>query len=231
MNRSVLSIAVACVIFAGIGSCAQADAEAALPKVLIIGDSISIGYTEPLQKVLKGRAVVVHNPGNAGPSSRGLANLDAWLGDARWDVIHFNHGLHDLKYVDDEGKNATSKETGHIQVPVEQYAKNMEAIVRRLQKTGARLIFATTTPYPDKPAGPIREARQAEIYNAAALKIMRKHGVMVNDLYSFALPRLKDLQKPNNVHFTPRGSEALAQQVARHILNALGQQRGPPDKN
>ncbi len=223
MNARVLAIAAGCAILAGFASCAHADAEQALPNVLIIGDSISIGYTEPLQKILKGKAVVVHNPGNAGPSTRGLANLDAWLGDTRWDVVHFNHGLHDLKYVDDKGENATSKETGHMQVPVAQYAKNMEAIVLGLKKTGAKLIFATTTPVPDNPAGPIREPEQVRIYNAAALKIMKKHGVMVNDLCAFALPRLKELQKPNNVHFTDEGSKALAQQVARHILEALGQ--------
>ena len=219
----MLVTTVACAVFAGITSCAQTDAEPTLPKVLIIGDSISIGYTEPLQKMLKGKAVVVHNPGNAGPSSRGLANLDAWLGDTAWDVIHFNHGLHDLKYVDDKGENATSKETGHMQVPVDQYAKNMEAIVLRLKKTGAKLIFATTTPVPDNPTGPLREPGQARIYNAVALKIMKKHAVMVNDLYSFALPRLKELQKPNNVHFTDEGSKALAEQVARHVLIALGE--------
>jgi lysophospholipase L1-like esterase len=217
-------------MFAGIASYAQGDAEPALPKILIIGDSISIGYTEPLKEILKGKAVIVHNPGNAGPSSKGLANLDAWLGDTTWDVIHFNHGLHDLKYVDDKGENATSKETGHMQVPVDQYAKNMEAIVLRLKKTGAKLIFATTTPVPDNPAGPLREPAQARIYNAAALKIMKKHGVMVNDLYSFALPRLKELQKPNNVHFTDEGSKALAQQVARHIVMALGEATDLPDQ-
>jgi len=125
-----------------------------LPRVLIIGDSISIGYTKPLKKMLEGRAIVVHNTGNAQHSAHGLRNLEKWLGDGKWDVIHFNHGLHDLKYVDVNGKNTGSKETGHIQVELSAYAGNMEAIVKRLKKTGAALIFGTTTPYPDKPAGP-----------------------------------------------------------------------------
>ncbi|MFH1742731.1 MAG: SGNH/GDSL hydrolase family protein [bacterium] len=192
-----------------------------LPKVLIIGDSISIGYTEPLVEILDGRAVVEHNPGNAQHSGYGLANLDSWLGDTKWDVIHFNHGLHDLKYVDKDGKNTKSKETGHIQIPLDQYKKNMEAIVVHLKKTGAKLIFATTTPFPDKPDGPLREPDQTEKYNAVALRIMKKHGVEVNDLYSFALPRLETLQIPNNVHFTPDGSQALAEEVATHVLNAI----------
>ncbi len=194
-----------------------------LPKVLIIGDSISIGYTPPLETLLKGKAEVVHNPGNATHSGNGVARLDEWLGNTKWDVIHFNHGLHDLKYVDENGKNSAFEESGHIQVPLRQYKKNMEVIVRRLKDTGAKLIFATTTAYPDRPEGPLREARQAKRYNAAALKIMKRHEVAVDDLYAFTLPRLDELQRPNNVHFTDKGSKALAQLVAKSILDALGE--------
>jgi len=191
------------------------------PTVLIIGDSISIGYTKPLTALLEGKATVVHNPGNAQHSAFGLANLDAWLGETEWDVIHFNHGLHDLKYVDANGKNVRAREEGQIQIPLDEYEKNMEAIVVRLKKTGAKLIFATTTPFPDKPGGPLREAFQAARYNEVALEIMKNHGVIVNDLYTFALPLLPKLQQPNNVHFTKDGSKALADEVARCVLEAL----------
>ncbi len=192
-----------------------------LPNVLIIGDSISNGYTKPLIELLEGKAKVVHNPGNAQHSGFGLKNLEKWLGDTSWDVIHFNHGLHDLKYVDENGKNTTSKENGHIQIELNDYAANMEKIVLRLKKTGAALIFATTTAYADKPAGPLREAFQAARYNKAALQIMKKHDVPVNDLFGFTLDRLDELQQPNNVHFTKEGSKVLAEEVKRHILQAL----------
>ena len=151
------------------------------------------------------------------------------MGEAEWAVIHFNHGLHDLKYVDENGKNVTSKEAGHMQIDIEQYGKNMEAIVMRLKKTGAKLIFATTTPYPDKPGGPLREVGDAEKYNAVALKVMKRNHVAVNDLYSFVLPQLKEMQRPKNVHFTSEGSKALAREVAQHILRALGQQVNSSD--
>lgn len=192
-----------------------------LPKVLIIGDSISIGYMEPLVEILKGKAEVVHNPGNAAHTGRGLENLDAWLGDTKWNVIHFNHGLHDLKYVDAEGKNATSEETGQIQIPVDHYEKNLEAIVERLEQTGAKLIFATTTPFPNGVGGPLRKLEDLALYNEAALRVMKKHGVAIDDLYTFALPRLMEIQRPNNVHFTPEGSAELAKEVARHIRESL----------
>lgn len=199
----------------------RSDDTDALPAVLIIGDSISIGYTKPLTALLQGKSTVAHNPGNAQHSRFGRENLDAWLGETDWDVIHFNHGLHDLKYVDANGKNVRMREAGHIQIPLDEYGKNMEAIVLRLKKTGAQLIFATTTPFPDRPDGPLREEFQVVKYNEVALKIMQKHGVAVNDLYTFALPRLEELQQPRNVHFTPDGSKALAEEVARCILVAL----------
>src|SRR5262249_4795155 len=69
----------------------------ALPRVLLIGDSISIGYTVPARKLLQGKANVHRIPENGGPTSNGSAKLDKWLGDGKWDVIHFNWGLHDLK--------------------------------------------------------------------------------------------------------------------------------------
>jgi len=70
-----------------------------LPRVLLIGDSISIGYTVPVRDLLKGKANVHRIPVNGGPTLNGLKHLDAWLGTSRWDVIHFNWGLHDLKYI------------------------------------------------------------------------------------------------------------------------------------
>jgi acyl-CoA thioesterase-1 len=189
-----------------------------LPKVLIIGDSISIGYFKPLQEQLKDVAVVTHNEGNAQHTAYGLKNLEKWLDNTRWDVIHFNFGLHDLKYVDERGRNA-SVETGKQQIPIDQYEQNLDQIVERLQKTGAKLIFATTTPVPDGTG--FRAKGDGAIYNRAAEEVMKKYGVQIDDLYSFALPRLKEIQRESNVHFTQKGSEQLAEQVAKNILKAL----------
>jgi lysophospholipase L1-like esterase len=192
-----------------------------LPQVLIIGDSISIGSFKPLQEKLEDIAVVTHNEGNAQHTAYGLKKLDEWLGDTCWNVIHFNFGLHDLKYVDVHGRN-TSVETGKQQIPIDKYEQSLDQIVKRLKKTGAKLIFATTTPVPDGTG--FRAKGDAAIYNRAAERIMKKHGVVINDLYSFALPRLKEIQRENNVHFTLQGSEQLAEQVAKSIIKALDDQ-------
>src|SRR5437763_13743340 len=79
---------------------------AGLPRVLIIGDSISIGYQVPLREALKGKANVHRPATNCGPTTRGVEQIEQWLGDEKWDVIHFNFGLHDVRHFDDQGKAA-----------------------------------------------------------------------------------------------------------------------------
>lgn len=203
----------------GAGPFAPVEDKPGLPRVLLIGDSISIGYTVPVRRLLEGKANVHRAPTNCGPTTRGLQLLDKWLGDGKWDVIHFNWGLHDLKYMDDKGR-LVAVEKGHQQVPIAQYEKNLEELVKRLKKTGAKLIWASTTPVPEGAAG--RTKGDEVRYNAVAKKTMEKHGVAIDDLYAAALPRLAKIQRPRNVHFTPQGSEFLAERVVASILEALG---------
>jgi hypothetical protein len=182
-----------------------------LPRVLLIGDSISIGYTVPTRKLLAGKANVHRIPENGGPTINGLKKLKTWLGDGKWDVIHFNWGLHDLK-MDKDNKH---------QVPLDEYEKNLRELVKEMKSTGARLIWASTTPVPDAKVSPPRKDSDVVAYNAVAKKVMAENGVDINDLYAFALPRLKDIQIPANVHFTAPGSQALAEQVAAVIEKNL----------
>ncbi len=67
----------------------------ALPRILLIGDSVSRAYTQTVRKELAGIANVHRAPANCGPTSTGLKRIDVWLGDGKWDVIHFNFGIHD----------------------------------------------------------------------------------------------------------------------------------------
>jgi acyl-CoA thioesterase-1 len=58
-------------------------------------------------------------------------------------------------------------------------------------------------------------------YNQTALRVLSRHGVRINDLHAFCLPRLKEIQRPGDVHFTPAGYDALAEEVAKQIEAAL----------
>jgi acyl-CoA thioesterase-1 len=182
----------------------------ALPRVLIIGDSISIGYTVPTRERLAGKANVHRIPANGGPTSNGLAKIKGWLGTDRWDVIHFNWGLHDLK-----------RDSDKHQVSLDEYEKNLRELVRLLQETKAKLIWASTTPVPAGKLVPPRSNDDVIAYNAAARRIMDENSIAIDDLYEFALPRLKEIQQPMNVHFTQSGSTALAEQVAAAIEKQL----------
>jgi len=200
-----------------------------LPNVLILGDSISIGYTLEVRKLLVGKANVYRplskggdKPENCSGTTAGVQNIDRWLGDKKWAVIHFNWGLHDLKHVKKEDGKPSGDPADPVQATVEQYSKNLEEIVQKLKATGAKLIFATTTPVVPGTKSPLREPEAPGRYNEAALKIMTANGVRINDLYAFALPRLEKLQLPKNVHFTSDGSKALAEQVVQAIETELG---------
>ena len=199
----------------------------ALPIVLIIGDSVSMGYTNYVKGFMDGVANVQRplNPGggyqNCEGTTSGIENIDKWIGDTQWDVIHFNFGLHDLKHVNPEtGKNSNSPDDPQ-QADIKTYEKNLKEIVIKLKATGAKLIFATTTSFPDKPGGPLRRSDQPEKYNKVALKIMKKNNIIVNDLNALTLPNLSELQPPNNVHFTEAGSELLAREVVKVIKSVL----------
>lgn len=186
---------------------------AGLPSVLLIGDSISMGYTLPVRKLLEGKANVHRIPTNGGPTKNGVANLDKWLGKGKWDVIHFNHGIHDLKYMPD----------GKRQVEPADYEANLRAITTKLKATGAKVIWATTTPIPDGDLTPQRKFGKVPEYNEIAAKVMKENGVSINDLNAHITPRIAELQNPKDVHFKTAGSEFLAEKVAAEILKALGQ--------
>ncbi len=190
---------------------APIEDQAGLPRVLLIGDSISIGYSLPVRELLKGKANVHRIPANGGPTSRTLTSIDKWLGDKKWDVIHFNWGIHDLKIM----------ESGKRQVEPADYEKNLRTLVAKFKATGAKLIWATTTPIPDGELSPQRKFGQVSEYNAIAKKVMSENGVAIDDLNAAVTPRIAELQNPKDVHYKPEGYAVLARQVASSIEAAL----------
>lgn len=200
---------------------AKVTIKSELPSVLIIGDSISIGYTPIVRAELAGKANVLHNRGNAQGTTFGLVNLEDWLDEGEWALIHFNFGLHDLKRVTEAGTpNNSNDPNDPYQADLATYTANLEKIVARLEETGAKLIFATTTPFPIG-VKPFRSPEDARNYNKAALNIMKRKGIEVNDLYALVVDDLETLQKPVNVHFHMEGSELMGKQVAMKIEAAL----------
>jgi choline-sulfatase len=199
-----------------------------LPNVLILGDSISIGYTLKVREALQAKANVFRpcsangmRAENCNGTTNGVQKTDGWLTGQKWDVIHFNFGLHDLKHVSPTNKNVNSNSLDDPrQAEPQEYRENLSKIVAKLKATGAKLIYATTTSYPDG-CSPARLPADANVYNNIATEIMRANDIEINDLHAACHDRLSDLQLPKNVHFNGAGEAFQAKIVADAIERAL----------
>ena len=197
-------------------------------NVLILGDSISIGYTPIVQKLLAEQAVVMRPLQKGGKAENcmdttlGLERIDRWLKleTGKWDVIHFNWGLHDIKHMSADGK-PTENARDPLLNDVEKYEKQLRELVSKMKATGAKLIFATTTPVPDEKMKIYRSNEDVIRYNEAAVRVMKENNVPVDDLYAFVRPREAKLQLPANVHYNAEGYKALAEEVTRSIQQVL----------
>jgi lysophospholipase L1-like esterase len=206
-------------------SAARGDDPPGKPVVVLLGDSIRMGYAPFVAERLKGVAEVVSLDENGGDTGNVLKHLDEWVISRKPApaVVHFNAGLHDLK---------TDPKTGEKQVGLDAYKANLEKIVKRLDReTAARLIFATTTPVIDarhqatKPF--IRREADVEAYNRAALAVVAASpSVTVDALHALVVGLgAASALVEDGVHFNKDAYKAIGDQVARSVKAALD---GPP---
>ncbi|WPR73179.1 SGNH/GDSL hydrolase family protein [Flavobacterium sp. NG2] len=203
-----------------------------LPNVFLYGDSISIGYTEYVRAALEGKANVYRLHVNGGSSHDLIPKMEAfrkalfqpslkggWSFD--WDVIHFNVGLHDLKYV--ANKVELDKVNGKLVSTLEVYEKKLRENINYLKTTypKAKLIFALTTVVPEGEAGRF-EGSEAN-YNKVALNVLKDYPeITINNLHEVSIPIIKEYQdKPGSVHYLPEGYRLLGIQVAKQIAKLL----------
>lgn len=191
------------------------------PNVLLIGDSISLEYTPTVRALLKSKFDVFRIPENGETSAHVLSNLDRWLAEKKWDVIHYNAGLHDIKRVKDPASLQTQSPSndGTRWIEPDVYQNDMGAISAKLAATGARVIFATTTPVPDGAVG--RDPRDVDAYNEVGLRLANAQNFCIDDLNGFIRPFVDAVQWRGNVHFYPDGDRLLGGQVARAIIDCV----------
>jgi len=198
-----------------------------LPRVLVIGDSISMNYHEAAKAALKGIANYHRNEGNAGSSANGVSKAELWLGNhhekgLHWDVIQLNHGLHDLK----QSYDAASDTWGDYTIPITEYKANLEKEIAILRTTGAKLIWCSTTPVPNSNMGTFarRKGACAE-FNAAALEVIHRHpDILVNNLHAVVdgSPVFDNWRKGKDVHFYQKEEQrVLGEAVAATVRKAL----------
>ena len=197
---------------------AQPPAKPDLPRVLLIGDSIRLGYAPLVAKKLEGVAEVVSIKDNFADTANTLKMLDKVLADSKPTVVHFNCGLHDLKL---------GKKTQTHQVPIDDYQTNLNTLVTRIRKVTPHVVFANTTPILDarhaaRKADFDRFEKDVRAYNAKAFHEMERLGVPINDLYEIVQDGgEKELLGKDGTHFTPAGNERLADAVADCVRRQL----------
>lgn len=183
----------------------------ALPRVLLIGDSIANGYLEPVRKALAGRANLdawITPTTQADKSLPGT--LAAILGQEKYAVIHFNLGLHGWQ----KGR-----------IPEGQFIPATRTMVQALKASApqAKLIWATITPvtvkgHPEQ-LDPEIQPTIAE-HNKMALQVMTEEHVAIDDLAALVSGRL-ELAAGDQFHWKPAGVALFAESVARSIEAAL----------
>lgn len=193
------------------------------PKILIIGDSISIGYTPFVKEYFLEKAIVSRNKGNAQHTGTGLKNIEAWIGEEQWDIVQFNWGLWDLCYRHSDSKEYGNRDkiNGKPEYTIQEYASNLDTIVSLIKKkTNAKLIFVATTNVPKNEPG--RHQNEVRKYNDAAKKIMKKHGVLVNDIYKASIKIHKNFGLgANDVHYNKEGYEKLGKLITDFLEKQL----------
>ncbi len=186
-------------------------------SVLLLGDSIRM-YTENKVREFLGEEYEMYSPeDNCKFSTLTLNSLQAWLKDVPLpQIIHWNNGLWDTARVYEEDGCFTSPEL---------YEMNLRRILRELKKTGAKIIFATTTPTDPKKAEK-REGMSVHYiqdiieYNKIALKVMAENGIPVNDLFAVVDGKQDSfIRQDDLIHPTEEGVEALAKQIVEKIRN------------
>jgi len=182
-----------------------------LPRVLLIGDSITRGYYPVVQKQLEGKALVDRLSSSAFVSDPMLlAQVAMVLDNTPYDIVHFNNGMHGWQHSEEE------------------YRAGFPAFVETIRKhaPSARLIWASTTPLkesvPVKPGEPRPSDERIAARNTIALEIVKPQGIAVDDLYTPMVGHPELHPEKDKVHFNAQGTELLGRQVAGEIAKQMG---------
>ncbi len=192
-----------------------------MKKIILIGDSIRMGYDRYVGERLSGMAEVFYPNENGRFALYVLRYLNLWKERLHWpddvDLIHWNAGLWDVgRYGQDE--------------PLTPLAFYVDIVRRihvgiRLHWPKARLVFATSTPVDETRLDPkvvMRSNAEIEAYNAAAVAMLRGLGEDIDDLYATMRAAPPECHSDGTHFYTDLGTETIGQAVLRSICEPLG---------
>lgn len=179
-----------------------------LPRVLLVGNSITQGYYPVVESELKGKAYVALYTASRGIIDPVLfSEIKNLISQHKYAAIHFNNGLHGIEY------------------DAEQYEKGMKKLIRLLKRhgQGATLIGATSTAVlPGFPHWKSDEFNRELVMsrNGILIDVCQKNSIPVNDLYPVTASK-PELFSNDKIHYTADGYNALGKQTVEIILNVL----------
>lgn len=189
-----------------------------MKKILLLGDSIRMGYDKYVKLAFKDKADVIYPQENCRSSAYVLRSIFFWKEwlklDESMDVIHWNAGLWDgLRLLD-----------GKPLIAFEQYKENIDRICFHLNKwfPKAKMIFATSTPVQEELFGECKRLnKDTEMYNEAACEIVKRYGGNINDLYTLMNNCPISYHSDQTHYYTKEGTEVLTNAVVNSICTQL----------
>lgn len=190
-----------------------------MKNLLLIGDSIRMGYDKSVKKTLEGKANVIFPEDNCRFAAYVLRYFHEYLDGTNGediDVVHWNAGLWDCLRLFEEEPHT----------PIDVYAYYIERICVRIKKIcpNAQVIFATSTKViSEKMSKDLKRYNEdIEKYNEVAVDIVEKFGFEINDLYSLSATLPEETHSDPVHYYTPAGTEAFTNQVLSFVVPKLG---------
>lgn len=195
-----------------------------MKKVLLLGDSIRMGYAPYVRELLKDICEVIYDEFDNGR----FAAYTLWQVNqlfrrhGHFDVVHWNNGYWDM--------NIEPPMTEAIH-PVDEYVHFLKRIIKEIRRNGAQIVFATTTPILENGSAMDNTGTGVTItynnawvqqYNKAACELMEKENITVNDLYTLCLQDDRYFKCEDLLHLTEEGYRRCAEQAAAIIREKLG---------
>ncbi|MNI18045.1 GDSL-like Lipase/Acylhydrolase [compost metagenome] len=182
-----------------------------MKKVLLLGDSIRLGYQPYVEQGLLGQALVAGPEDNGRFSKYTLWGINLWLQEfGKPDIVHWNNGLWDVHHEAPMMEALTS---------LEEYLENLRRIANELERMGARIIFASTTPVHPEAKG--RSNAEIDLYNQAASDLMYSRNIEIHDLNGLIRTEWEDFIHEDRLHLNEKGYRKCANQIVEKIREYL----------
>ena len=210
-----------------------------MKNLLLLGDSIRVGYCNFVKEKLAGQVNVFFPGENCRFAQYTLRELDRWVAECpKIDVVHWNNGLWDCAHLGltgtgDDGEAAgTTMKPAHVNsdyrydeeplTPPDVYGYMLQRVITRIRQLCPRseIVFATNTPVIEEDAPNIfRTNAEIEQYNEIARKVMNKNNIRINELGAFAQTLGKEYRR-DWVHYNDAGCDLLAGEIIEYLQNA-----------